>query len=57
MLFHTVTPRLVTTTHTYSSGAGTVNDATAVLCRGAATYVAGTAGTGVLQEKMALIRF
>ena len=57
MLFHTVTPHLVTTTDTYSSGAGTVNDATAVLCRGAATYVAGTAGTGVLQEKMALIRF
>jgi hypothetical protein len=52
MLLHTVTPGLVTTIDSYSSGAGTTNDATAVLCRGSAIYVAGEAGVD-----MGLVRF
>lgn len=47
-----VTAGLQTTMATYSSGAGTTNVATDVLCRGSATYVAGEAGS-----KMGLVRF
>jgi hypothetical protein len=52
MLLHTVTPSLVTTVDSYSSGAGTTNDATDVLCRGSAIYLAGGAGV-----KMGLVGF